>query len=236
MTCAGNCSARSAMPPATAPPICHSVAARPARTPSAIGLDPPMARPVISNSSCPCAISASRRRVRKERPRLRKKAASRRLVLPEALGPVKRLAAGSSSSSTSVRQRKCSARKLPSGIRSLQSHRHHDVPRARGARRANQAARVAVGDADFHLIAIDRRQGIEQVADVEADFELIPLVRDLDLFLGLFLFRVVRLQRELILLEREPYPAVLLVRQDRRPLQRRPQYFPVRSDGPRRGA
>src|SRR5688572_10685515 len=235
MTWAGNCSARSAMLAAAAPPTRHSVSPRVARTPSGMGPVKPRAWADRTKSVDPCAMSASRRRERKDRPRLRKKAASSRLVLPEAFGPTKRFAFGSSSSSTAVRHRNRSARKVPRAIRpGLEAHRHHDVPRAGGARGAHEAARIAVRYADFHFVPVDCRQRIQQVSDVEADFELVTYVGNLDLLFGFFLLGVVRLERQRVLLQGQSDPAVFLIGQDRGPLKRCTKYLPVCNYGFRR--
>jgi hypothetical protein len=66
--------------------------------------------------------------------------------------------------------------KAAEGIRFLQAHRHHDIPGAADAGRANQAARVAVGHADLDFSPIHGRQRIEEVAHVEADFQFVTLV------------------------------------------------------------
>ena len=46
------------------------------------------------------------------------------------------------------------------------------------------------------LLRIDGSQRIEQVGDIEADLDLIALVRDLNLVLGFFLFGVMCLDRD----------------------------------------
>src|ERR1700678_4544322 len=118
--------------------------------------------------------------------------ASRRLVLPEAFGPLMRVKCGSSSRLAWCKQRKSVTCTRRSVIRS-EPHGHDNVPRARAARRADETTAVAVREAELDVLAIDRRQGIQQIIDVESDFEIRALVGNFDLLFGLFLLRVVGL-------------------------------------------
>jgi hypothetical protein len=60
-------------------------------------------------------------------------------------------------------------------------------------RRRDQTTAVAVGESDRDFATLDGSQRVEQIVDVEADLELLAVVVNLDLFLGLFLLRVVSL-------------------------------------------
>ena len=54
----------------------------------------------------------------------------------------------------------------------------------------DQAAAVAIREAELDLPDIHGGQRIEQIVDVEADLELIARVSDLELLLGLFLLGI----------------------------------------------
>ena len=66
---------------------------------------------------------------------------------------------------------------------------------------------------------IDRCQRIEQIADVEADFDFLAAEFDFKLVLGLFLLRVVCLDRQQPGGKGQPHAAVFFVREDRCALQ-----------------
>src|SRR5437763_16723916 len=98
----------------------------------------------------------------------------------------------------------------------------------------DEATAVGVGEPDVHLVALDRAQRIEEIVDVESNLHFLPLVRNLDLILGLFLLRVVRLKGEQTRPRRASDSTVLLVGQDGGPLKRLSQGLPVRFHRARR--
>src|ERR1700756_3581357 len=89
----------------------------------------------------------------------------------------------------------------------------------------DQAAAVRVRESDLDLLALDRAEGIQEVIDVEADLDLLAVVVHLDLILGLFLLRVVRLDGEKPRAGRQPDAPILLVREDGGPLEGKFQRF-----------
>src|SRR5580704_6749304 len=135
-------------------------------------------------------------------------------VLPRPLSPVTRFNRGCSSSAARWRHRTSSTRNSARLIRraaALEPHRHDHVLDGGVPRGANQAAAVRISDTDLDGFCFDRGEGIEQVADIEADLELIPGKTDLKLVLGFFLLRIVCLDRQQIGCEREANAAILLV-------------------------
>src|SRR5215813_2229410 len=83
----------------------------------------------------------------------------------------------------------------------------------------NKAAAVGVRQADLHLVALDRRECVEEVIDVEADLDFLALVADFDLVLSFLLLRIVRLKSEQVGTRHEADAAVLLVGKDGRALE-----------------
>src|SRR5882672_2404210 len=164
-------------------------------------------------------MSFSLLRVRNERPRPSRKIASRIDVLPAPFSPAMRFSSGENSSVADSMQRRfsmrSSARDIDAALRARlagsEPHRHDDVLRTRRARGANQAAAIAVSQSENDLFRIDGGQGIEEVRNVEADFNFVAFVFNLDLVFRLFLFGVMCLDRDEIRLQIDANSAILLV-------------------------
>src|ERR1044071_896848 len=108
------------------------------------------------------------------------------LVLPAPFGPKMKLRFASSASSTCARHLRAVMRtrlRAKSSAASrrprLEPHRHHDELGLVAARLTNQTAGIRVGYAELHLIAIDRRESVKQIVDVEANLHRIAAVFDL---------------------------------------------------------
>ena len=101
---------------------------------------------------------------------------------------------------------------------SLKPHRHYDELGALPTRFANQAARVRVRNAQFNLVAIDSRERVEQVIDVEPDFHGVPAIFDLKRLHRLFLLGIVRLQYYAVSRKLKTNTTILLVGEDGRTL------------------
>src|SRR6185437_1872349 len=160
MICTGRNAANSAKEAARAPATCPRIPAADPSTPSETRRSKESTSPKTTNRSLPWRIKCSSRRVRKDRPRPSTYRASSKLVLPEALAPLIRGDLESSSRFTNCKQRKyvtCTRR------RDMESkhHRHHDIARRGISGRANQTTAVAVGQAQFHVLSIDRSQSIQ---------------------------------------------------------------------------
>src|SRR5215469_5366238 len=123
----------------------------------------------------------SDRGVRKDRPRLKTKTASRKLVLPEALSPVMRLALGLRSSSRLEKQRKSRRFRREMGIAASEPHGHNHVTAGVVFGVADEATAVGVRQGDAHLFRVQGAQGIHEVGNVEAELELGSLVAHLHL-------------------------------------------------------
>ena len=118
---------------------------------------------------------------------------------PSRSAPEIRLQRASSASSAVSTQRKSSMPSLAGSSgppRDSQPHRHHDVPAPNRPRRGSGSCCSSRSARSATVRPVDRRQRIQQVVHVEADLDLLAPVTDLDLFLGLFLLRVVRLDRQ----------------------------------------
>src|SRR5260370_24156436 len=100
----------------------------------------------------------------------------------------------------------------------------------RRPRSMDEATAVRVSQSDLDLVTLDSPECIEQVIHIEADLDLISLIRDFNLVFGLLLFRVMRLDHEQVRTRREANSTVFLVREDGRALQGMAQELAVRLD------
>src|SRR3990167_3546544 len=97
----------------------------------------------------------------------------------------------------------------------LQAHRHDHIGRIIVVGFLHQGTAVGIGENQTHLLGGHHAQYVEQVADVEADFQRTAVVVNSDLFFGFFLLRVIGLNFQQTGLQLHANTAVLLVRQDR---------------------
>src|SRR5690606_28909696 len=175
--------------------------------------------------------------------------ASRRLVLPEALGPTIQVSEGSNSRSADSKHRKsrsCSrsslmpclywgtgetggARSAGPAVMDLQPHRHDHVAGIWIARLFDQAAGIGVRQRQLHGFAVDGTQGIEQVGNVEADLQLAAVIVQLQLLFRLLLLWVVRLQGKHAGAQGQADASILLVGKDRGAAQGLAQRLAVRN-------
>src|SRR5690606_38117511 len=92
---------------------------------------------------------------------------------------------------------------------------HDDIGGDIIVRFLQQGAAVGVGQNQTNLLGPHDTEHVEQVADVEPDFQTRTVVIDNDLFLGLFLLRVICLDLQQACSQGQANAAVLLVGKDR---------------------
>src|SRR5688500_140372 len=111
-----------------------------------------------------------------------------------------------------------------------QPHWHHDVLGTRSPGGPDETAAVSIGKPEHDLSGVYRRERVEEIGDIEADFHFLALVGHFDLVLGLFLFGVMCLDRDEIRLQTDANSPILLIRENRRTLQRLAQPFAIGFD------
>jgi hypothetical protein len=191
-------------------PRAASTARRPARAPTRRLTSTPSIRPSDKSSHdpqrfAPSRIMASRRAARNDRPRPSRKIASSKLVLPEAFFPGHRLIPGAGLQLSVSKQRSPvieSGFSAPCGCATAASASRRTCSPA--LRVLDQAAARRIPEFQSDGLRIQGAQRRNQVLDVEADFHRGALVLHLDLLLGLFLLRIVRLDGDAARLQRRP--------------------------------
>src|SRR5690606_12652494 len=93
----------------------------------------------------------------------------------------------------------------------LQTHRHDDVSGIVVVEFLNKRTAVGVGQNQTNLIGSHHAQHIQQIADVETDFQRRTAVLDGDFLFGFFLLGVVGLNLQKPVLQLQTDTAVLLV-------------------------
>lgn len=92
---------------------------------------------------------------------------------------------------------------------------------------AHQRRGVGIAQLQDDMFVAECGQGIQQVVHIESDHKAVDLGVGLDLFLRLFLFGIVGVDLELTWRHLDAHAAILLVRQDRRALQRGSEGFTI---------
>src|ERR1700730_8590644 len=228
MICTGSRGANSARELTFAPPSLARTPAADPSTPRETRRPNASTSPNTTNSSRPCRIKCSSRRVRNDRPRPNTYTASNRLVLPEAFAPLTSVNRESRS-----RAADCKQRKSVTCIRhsdNSQPHRHHDIASRAIPGRANQAAAVAVRQAKFDFLSIDGGQGVQQIIHIEPHFEIVAVVTHFDFLLRLLLLRVMCLYRHHILFHGDADATVFFIGENGGALQGLPQNIPIRAN------
>src|SRR3989338_261240 len=141
--------------------------------------------------------------------------ASSRLVLPLPLSPERMLIGGEGERVTGCRLRTAVTVKRVRDIQRLQTHRHNDIRGVVVVSLLHQGTAVGIGENQTHLVGGHHTQHVEQVADVETNFQRAAAVIHGDLFFRFFLLRVVSLNFQQARFQLQANAAVLFVGQNR---------------------
>ena len=87
----------------------------------------------------------------------------------------------------------------PAPLQILQSHRHDNIGCGLRSRILNLHARYGIRQQYAHILAFQRIEHIQHVANVKADFHLAARISDIENLFRLFLFRVIRGDFQLVL-------------------------------------
>src|SRR3989344_9508114 len=140
--------------------------------------------------------------------------ASSKLVLPLPLSPERMLIRGEGERVTGCRLRTAVTVKRVGDSQRSQTHRHNDIRGVVVVSFLHQGTAVGIGENQTHLVGSHHAQHVEQIADVETDFQRAPAVVHGDLFFRFFLLRVVGLNFQQARFQLQANTAVLLVGQN----------------------